>query len=289
MKIVLITGCSSGFGRSLVNAYLERGYRVIATLRNATDRLEIFSDIPESQRKLLDIQSLDVTKKEEIQAICEHIVQNYSEQLDVLVNNAGYGLYGALEDITEEQLRHQMEVNFFGPAFLTRGLLPFLRKSKGSVINISSLMARFSLPLGSAYSASKAALEGLSEGLYYELKKHGVNLSTIQPGGHRTQFAKSINWGEFSGSPDSPYTPETQAFKAMMNKLTSRPKAPDEREVVELALKMTEATSPPRRVLVGKDAVSTGMMQKILPERLYHAILCLFYSRVTKKFKQVSQ
>lgn len=283
MKTVLITGCSSGFGRSLVDAYLQRGDYVIATLRNASSRPEVFKGILENQKTRLKILSLDVTNKKEIEDVCLYIEKEHNAQLDVLINNAGYGLYGALEDVSEEQIRHQMEVNFFGPTLLTQATLPFLRATKGKVINISSLMARFSLPLGSLYSASKYALEGLSEGLYYELRPHGVSLSTIQPGGHRTSFTKSICWGESSGTSDSPYTPVTKAFKTMMTKLTSRPKAPDATKVVQAALKITDSKRPPRCLLIGKDATSTGLMQKLLPVHIYHALLTFFYSRMIQK------
>lgn len=275
MKKILITGSSSGFGRQMVDELLEEGHTVIATLRNASERKELFENSPKKDN--LVILSLDVTKKEERAEVRDYIENNLGGSLDVLINNAGYGIYGALEDISEEQIRYQMEVNFIGSTLLIKDFLPFLRKAKGKIINISSVMGRFSMPLGSVYSASKYAMEGVTEGLYYELQNHGVQITTVQPGAHRTGFAKSIVWGEGVENPGSPYRGQTVGLRAMMDKLMARPSAPGSQSVSSVVSKLVTSSNMPRRVLVGKDAQSVGWTQKLFPEWLYHLILSVGY------------
>ncbi len=278
MKTILITGSSSGFGLEMVHDFTELGYHVIASLRSAEERKAIFDSVNDKSK--LTILNLDVSSKDDIRHAAEHINQAHNGELDVLINNAGYGLYGALEDVSEEQIRHQMEVNFFGAALLTQALLPALRKTKGKVINISSVMGRFSLPLGSVYSASKFALEGLSEGLYYELKPFGVQVCAVQPGAHRTGFVKAMIWGDKSQEESSPYINQTKGLLRNVEEMTNKPKATGSNNVSKIVVGLVRKKKMPRRVLAGKDAVATGIAQKFLPEALYHEILHRSYEKV---------
>jgi len=273
MKTALVTGTSSGFGLKIVQDYLASGYKVIATVRNVEARQKLFSDELESFPGKLLLLELDVTKADEIASVAKYIEQQENNQLDVLVNNAGFGSYGALEDTSMEQIRYQMEVNFFGPTALIKALLPALRNSKSKIINISSLMGRYSCPLASVYSASKYALEGLTEGLMYELKSFGISVASVQPGGHRTEFVSSVQWGEQSFNNSSPYIKMTNGFKAMMDKLTSRKNAPGADEVSKVVLELSQASSMPRIVLVGSDAKFVAILQKILPVFVYRIIM----------------
>lgn len=283
MKVILITGSSSGFGKEMTVDLLKAGHRVIASMRNAHEREHLFSNIPENLKANLTLLPLDVTLEEERKATSQFIKEKFDGKLDILVNNAGYGMYGALEDISEEQIRHQLEVNFFGATLLIRELLPYLRESKGKIINISSLMGRFSLPLGSVYSASKYAMEGITEGLYYELKPFGVQITTVEPGAHRTGFIKAVIWGEGSKNEKSPYYFLTNALEGFMQKMASRDKGTPSKGVSVLVQKLINSRKMPRRVLVGKDAVATGWMQKILPESIYHFFLSFGYSKMLKR------
>src|SRR5688572_23972764 len=164
-KVVLITGSSSGFGRLLVKAFLARDWTVVGTLRNAQRSEEIFHEELKAYAGRFFAPPLDVTREEERAAACDFIERRFEGRLDCLVNNAGFGLFGPLEESSEAQIREQMEVNFFGTVLLTRSLLPSLRKSGGRIINISSAMGYMGMPLSSMYSASKFALEGFSESL----------------------------------------------------------------------------------------------------------------------------
>lgn len=270
MKTVLITGASSGFGLDMVNLFLDDGWKVLATVRDVEKRQVELKDKIDLENKKLKLLELDVSKGDDISRIVSEV-----KELDVLVNNAGFGVYGALEDVTEEQIRYQMEVNFFGPVLLTKGLLPVLRKGQSKVINISSLMGRYACPLSSVYSASKYALEGLTEGLMYELKSHGVEVATIAPGGFRTKFTSSIVWGKNSFNSDSAYKEQTDGFKGLMEGFASRPddKAPDSMLVAKKALSLANKSSMPRRVMVGKDAKFISLLQDLLPSPLYRKLM----------------
>ena len=134
-------------------------------------------------------------------------------------------------------------------------------------------MGRYACPLSSVYSSSKYALEGLSEGLMYELKSHGVDVVTVQPGGHRTNFTSSIIWGAHSLSESSPYKTQTDGFIRMMKKLSSRKKAPKSESVAQVAFKLANASNLPRNVVVGTDAKFVAFLQSFLPQVLYRKIM----------------
>ena len=273
MKTVLITGASSGFGFKMVQDYLAAGWKVLATVRNVEKRTEFFLRELNLYPDRLTLLELDVTKESEIKDIVDYLKNSENNKLDVLVNNAGFGTYGSIEDITIEQIRYQMEVNFFGPTILIKNLLPSLRESKGKIINISSLMGRYSCPLASVYSASKYALEGLTEGLMYELESFGIDVCTVQPGGHRTNFVSSVNWGEDSFNDKSPYVGMSRGFKRMMDKLSARKNAPGADGVSKTVLKLSHSSKMPRSVLVGIDAKFVGALQIILPKFLYRIMM----------------
>ena len=198
--------------------------------------------------------------------------------MDILINNAGYGAYGPFEDFSEEQIRSQMEVNFFGPALLIKSLLPFLRNAKGKIINVSSIMGGQSMPLSSLYSASKFSLEGLTEGLFFELKGHEVEIMSIRPGGHRTNFIKSLDWAE----EDSVYDGQVKILKSFMNKLKSRKKAPSPKEVSKKITKLCKNNRLPRFLVVGQDARFMTFLKRFLPEGLYYSLFNIFYIKVFK-------
>lgn len=275
MKTVLVTGSSSGFGLQIVKDLLLEGHFVIATLRKAEERMDLFKDLLSEHPEKLVIKSLDVTKEKDRENIYSFLKNELGRELNVLVNNAGVGFFGSLEDMSEVQIREQMEVNFFGSTFLTRKLMPLLRESRGKVINISSLMGRYSSPLGAVYSASKYALEGLSEGLKYELAPFGVEVTTLAPGGHRTNFIKGLVWGDRSDDPESPYFFQSEALRRLMEKLTSREKAPGPTNISKVVISLVKKTKTPRRIMIGRDAIGVSFIQKILPERLYHNLMML--------------
>lgn len=271
-KIALVTGASSGFGQKMVEDLLARNWQVIASFRQAHERPEVLAQERQKYPQKLRIVSLDVTRPEEREALLKLLESEYGGRLDLLVNNAGYGLYGALEDLSEDQIRAQMETNFFGPMLLTRLLLPCLKRTQGRLITITSIMGRYSMPLVGLYSASKYALEGLHEALYYELHSQGIQVCTIQPGGFRTRFLASVTWGANSREQNSAYYQMGQNFQAFMDRLTSRPKAPGPERVSQAVMKVLQRPQMPRCVVVGKDATALAALQRG-PRKIYQAFI----------------
>lgn len=282
-KVVLITGCSSGFGLDLVKLFLEQSYTVIATMRNAEKRIELLGELPLKYREKLFLSSLDVTSGVERENLAKLIQIQFSGKLDILVNNAGYGVFGSLEDCTEEQIRSIFEVNFFGTALLTKEMLPFLRKQKGKIFNISSIMGRSSIPLGGVYSASKYALEGLTEGLFYECSDLGIQVCSVQPGGHRTKFVSSLVWAENAFSDNSTYKKLSLGLKALMDKMSAREKAPSASNVSKRIIKLSAQQRIPRTVVVGGDALFVKVLQAVLPGDLYQRLTRIVYLKTFQK------
>jgi short-subunit dehydrogenase len=173
---VLIVGASSQIGRELVNFFYENGWIVFATVSSK-------KTIPKSSIENVTYLSLNLQKTKSIQKVIAKLIRKETK-IDVVINSAGLVLSGAIEAFTEEQIRRQMEVNFFGVAFVVQAILPSMRENKGGVIvNVSSLCGLITFPLLSIYHASKWALEGFSESIYYELQEVGVKVKLIEPGG----------------------------------------------------------------------------------------------------------
>ncbi|MFD5467067.1 oxidoreductase [Kitasatospora sp. NPDC127059] len=184
-KVWLITGANSGFGRAIAEAALAAGDTVVAAAR----RPEALADLAAAHPGRLVPVRLDVTDQERIPAVVAETVQRHG-RIDVLVNNAGRGLIGAVEEYTDRELRDLMELHFFGPAALTRAVLPHMRaQGTGAVVQMSSMGGRFSFPGVGAYSATKFALEGLSEALAQEVAGFGIKVLIVEPGAFRTGFA----------------------------------------------------------------------------------------------------
>ncbi|WP_431209873.1 SDR family oxidoreductase [Puia sp. P3] len=182
-KTVLVTGASSGFGRETVRLFANKGWNVIATMRSPEKETEL------SGLEGVKVVRLDVTDKTSVRAAIDAGVREFGG-IDVLVNNAGYGAFGALEAAPEEVIRQQMDVNLFGLIEVTKAVLPGMRARKsGVIINVSSIGGRLTFPFSSLYHATKFAVEGLTESLQYELNPLGIRLKIVEPGGYKTNFA----------------------------------------------------------------------------------------------------
>jgi short-subunit dehydrogenase len=275
MQTVLITGCSSGFGKEMVPLFLTHGWRVISTMRSPST----FDPHP----NLVTLQ-LDVTRLEDRKAIGKYMRENLNEKLDCLINNAGYGLFGAFEDLSEEQIRYQMEVNFFGLSFLTQELLPSLRNAKGKIINLSSLLGFWGIPLSTLYCASKHAVEGLSEALYHELKPLGVQVALVEPGGYGTDFMEKSKWGEKSELSTSPYADFTRAYKNIRTKRRQvQETGPSAGKVALTCLKLAQMKKMPLRTRCKAETHLVYFLKKILPESWFYGLLSMSFNRVLRK------
>ena len=184
-RVWLLTGASSGFGRSLAETIVARGDRLVATARDAAALAPLARSAPERVLAL----PLDLTHPEQITAAVD-AAQGRFGRLDVLVNNAGYGLVGAIEEATDEEVRAQFEVNFFGLVALTRAVLPRMRAQRsGRIVNLSSIAGVRAGPGAGYYSATKWAVEGFSEALATEVAVFGIRVLIVEPGPFRTDFA----------------------------------------------------------------------------------------------------
>lgn len=181
MRVVLVTGASSGIGKAIAEELASKGYLVFGTSRKAT--------FPESVSPgRVNLLPLDVTNDDSVSA-CMRFVQQHSDGVDVLVNNSGYGLAGAIEETSVEEARAQIDTNFLGMVRMTRAILPGMRKNgRGIIINVGSVAGQISIPFQAYYSASKAAVEAYSEALKLEVKPFGVNVFVLQPGDFHTGF-----------------------------------------------------------------------------------------------------
>jgi NAD(P)-dependent dehydrogenase (short-subunit alcohol dehydrogenase family) len=267
-KLILITGASSGFGKLTVPLLLQKGHSVIAAVRGGSARLpQVFPEEVLKYSKQLTAIDLNLEKTSEVLKIGEVLEQSYGGKLDVLINNAGFGLMGVLEETSEEQLRYQMEVNFFGAAFLTQSLLPLLRRSKGRILNVSSISGLSGFPFYGSYCASKFALEGLMQGLSLDLTPFGVQVGMINPGGFRTEFISKRAFAEKANNPDSVYFKRNRAFLDTFKQSSVR--LDDPILVARLISKLCDVKKVPFQNVIGKDARAAVFFKYVLPKAAY--------------------
>ena len=245
----LITGASSGFGRELARAALARGDTVVGTLRQAAQVAEFEALAPGRAHAVL----LDVTEAAAIAPAVKQAVVR-AGHIDVLVNNAGYGFFGAAEETTDAEARQLMQTNFFGALAVTQALLPHLRdRRSGHILNLSSLAGVVGLPGAGLYCASKFALEGLSEALAVELAPFGIRVTIVEPGGFRTNFAAGSL--RVASQPLAAYggTPAGKTRDNISHYHGHEPGDPVKAAAALLAA--VDAVEPPRRLPLGPDAV----------------------------------
>jgi NAD(P)-dependent dehydrogenase (short-subunit alcohol dehydrogenase family) len=249
--IAAVTGSSSGIGLETALLLARSGFQTYATMRNLKKSQNI-TKIANAENLPLTVIQLDVNDDRSVKdAISQIVAEN--ERIDVLVNNAGYGLFSPIEDVTLGQVKEQFETNFFGVVRVTREVLPIMRKKReGTIVNVSSGAGRVGIPVLSAYAATKFALEGLSESMRYELKEWGINIVIIEPGAIRTKVLENVKTGDIRSRSESPYADlidrASKGFGKMMDN-SSSPKL-----VAEAILNAITSKEPEIRYVVGEDA-----------------------------------
>lgn len=242
-KTWFITGTSKGFGRVWAEAALERGDQVVATARSLDSIADLAEQYPDTALTL----ALDVTDRAAVIDVVEAAVARFG-RLDVVVNNAGYGLFGAVEEVSEEQARAQIETNVFGALWVTQAVLPTLRaQGAGHIIQISSIGGVNAFPSLGIYHASKWALEGFSQSLSQEVAGFGIKVTMVEPGGFGT------DWGGPSAvhaEPNEAY----QSLRDMMAKMRANSSggAGDPAATGPVMLALADMTEPPLRILFGR-------------------------------------
>ncbi len=250
-KVWFITGCSSGFGYSLANKALEKGCKVVATARD-TEKL---IDLKSSFGDLVSIVRLDVTDKGQVASAIESAIKTFG-RIDVLVNNAGYGLVGALEEYSEEEMHKNFNTNFWAAINIIRKVLPVMREQKsGHIINISAGAAIMNETGFSIYAASKAALDLASEALCWELKPLGINVTNVVPGPFRTDFiTRSLNKAEKN---IDDYEQTVGKFVEFLEKIDGKqPGDPD--KAAKAIINITKLEKPPLYLYLGEYAYKTA-------------------------------
>jgi len=248
-KVALVTGSSSGIGFETALALARENYFTFASMRN-TNKAEKILEIAKKENLNLEVIELDVDKEESIKSAVKKI-QEQKGRIDVLVNNAGYGLFGCVEDISIEELKAQFETNFFGVVRLIQEIAPSMRKQgSGIIVNVSSIAGKIGFPGTPAYISSKFALEGLSESMRYELSPFGIKTIIIEPGVIKTDFFSSMKVAK--GKPDSPYKEITEKVMNGVKMMSEMGTPPD--EVAKTIIKAIQTEEPLPRYIVGSDA-----------------------------------
>ncbi len=263
-KVALITGASSGIGKETALLLVQQGYTVYGVAR----RVEKMQDLKQAGVKLLE---MDVTVEASMTAGVSEILKTEG-RIDVLLNNAGYGSYGALEDVPLSEARYQFEVNIFGMARLTQLVLPQMRKQRsGRIINISSIGGKLGEPHGAWYHATKYAVEGLSDSLRMELKEFGIDVVIIEPGAIITEWAGIAREHMLKTSGDTDYGALTRKHAQMFeraDKMGSKPIV-----VAKTIIKAIKAARPRTRYATGGGAKLILFVKSILSDRMFDKVM----------------
>ena len=250
-KVALVTGCSSGIGLETALALARDGFYTFATMRDLT-KTEKIEDAIKKENLNVEILELDVDNEESASTAIEAILGK-KQRIDVLVNNAGYGMWGTVEDLSVDEFKEQFETNFFSIIRLIHKIAPIMRKQgSGDIVNISSVAGRIGFPVSPAYISSKFALEGLSESLRFELMPFGVNVIIIEPGVIKTNFFNSMKMAEKSNK-NSEYNEITEKVISGVKMMAEMGTHPN--EVANTVVKALKEEKPLPRYVVGNDAM----------------------------------
>jgi NAD(P)-dependent dehydrogenase (short-subunit alcohol dehydrogenase family) len=263
--VVLITGASSGIGKAAAKLLLSRGYKVYAGARRV-------DNLKELEYLGGRITRLDVTEEDSLRNAVNMVLEG-DGRLDILINNAGYGANGAIEDIPMSEARRQFEVNLFGLARLTQLALPVMRRQGfGKIVNISSIAGKISMPLGGWYNASKFALEAYSDALRIEAGRYGIKVILIEPGAIKTEWdnVALVNMNKYSGA--GPYADLTKKLGERVRSGYRR-HAPGPEAVAETVLRALRAKRPAARYAVPFQSRVLLFLKWLLPDRLWDAAL----------------
>ena len=264
-KVALITGASSGMGKEFAKTLLDSGFIVYALAR----RTELMKDLEDLGAH---IRKLDISKESEIGQVIKQI-ETEQGGIDVLINNAGFGIYGAVEDISIDEARYQFEVNLFGMAKLTQLAIPLMRKRGGGrIINLSSMGGKIYFPLGAWYHATKHAVEGWSDCLRLELAQFNIQVVIIEPGVIATDFGKVVIDGIAKRSSNSLYKKMNDAFSRALAKSYQNNGGTDPKVIANLILSAIKSPKPRTRYVAGQMAKPMMFIRKWFGDRIYDKV-----------------
>jgi NAD(P)-dependent dehydrogenase (short-subunit alcohol dehydrogenase family) len=270
LSVAVVTGSSSGIGLATSLALAKNGYRTYATMRNLAKQDSIQS-IADKQHLPIRTVQLDVNDENSVKDAIQSIISE-SGRIDLLVNNAGYGLIGAFEDIGMDEIKSLYETNVFGVIRITQVVLPIMRKQgSGRIINISSGAGRIGFPGSSAYVSSKFALEGLTESMAFEVEQFGIKTVLVEPGFIRTNFAENIAMAKKAQEPSSPYAQMMQMMSSNRDRMFEN--ASDADLVAAVVVEAATAKEPNLRYLAGKDVQQMVATKKSMSDEEFHTLV----------------
>ncbi|MEM7182650.1 MAG: oxidoreductase [Spirochaetota bacterium] len=265
-KVIMVTGASSGMGKDFALELLKKGHIVYGLAR----RVEKMQDIVKAGGKAI---AMDVTEESQIQNAVDQVLQEQGK-VDVLINNAGYAVYGTVEEVPIDKARRQFEVNIFGLASLTQKVIPGMREKKsGTIINISSMGGKMYTPMGAWYHATKHALEGWSDCLRVELLPFGVDVVIVEPGGIATEFGNVFQDNLQGDIANGPYANALQKVIQSTKEINEKGQLSQPSVITNLILKAVHSKKPKTRYVAGAFAKPLMFMRKYLGDRIFDKIL----------------
>jgi len=269
-RVAIVTGSSSGIGFEISLMLARNGLTTYATMRDL-HKSSMLTSIADKEKIPLRCVQLDVTDDMSVKQAIETIV-NESHNIDILINNAGYGLSGALEDLLIDEIKLQFDTNFFGLIRATQAVLPIMRNhGSGIIVNISSGLGRFGIATSSAYASSKFAVEGLTESMSYELEPFGIKTILVEPGIIKTNFIKAAVLAQKSKDPNSPYFQFMNNMDEGMKKLIENSESPE--YVARVVLDAINDSNPKLRYLAGKDVEYIMEIKNKMSDEDFHNMI----------------
>jgi NAD(P)-dependent dehydrogenase (short-subunit alcohol dehydrogenase family) len=270
-EIVVVTGSSSGIGLETSLLLARNGFQTFATMRNI-DKGKELSVIAGREKLPIKVVQLDVTDDTSVTNAIEKIMSEAGGRIDVLINNAGYGLGGAFEDSSMNEIKSQYETNVFGLMRVTQAVLPVMRKQEsGIIVNINSGAGRAGYPGASVYVSSKFAIEGLSESIAFELEPFGIRVILVEPGVIRTNFANVMVIAKKSQEPNSPYSQMMQKISGNFQHMMEN--GADAKLVAQVVLNAITSEDPELRYVAGKDIEDWMEARKNMSDRQLHDMM----------------
>lgn len=281
-EVILITGCSSGFGFRTALKFAREGYKTYASVRNVKNEGTLkLKDLTKKENLPLTVLEIDVTNDKSVKKGVEYVFKN-TKRVDILVNNAGWGYKGAVEEYSIGEIVEQYQTNVFGMLRMVKGVAPIMRKNKkGMIINISSINGLIPFPMMGIYSSSKYAVESLTEVLRFELSHFGIKVTQIEPGTFLTEgTTRNLRTSKQSKSPNSVYLPIQKRFvdnlrgardKVARNRIISRFLDPE--RVVNLIFEISQTENPKMRYRIGVDAQIYYWAKRFLPESVWEWLM----------------
>lgn len=275
-KVILITGASSGIGKDTALSLIKEGHVVYGVAR----RLEMMKDIVQAGGHAI---KMDILKERNIDDVVNQIIKE-QRRVDVLINNAGYGLWGAVETISIDEAKRQFDVNIFGLAYLTKKIIPIMRKQKsGKIINMSSMGGKVYTPFGAWYHATKYALEGWSDCLRIELKSFGIDVILIEPGVIKTEFQDVMMDSTVERSIGTPYEKKLKALEKATQEMYARGIGSPPSTITKLIIKAINSHNPKRRYVGGLFAKPMLFIKKWFGDKMYEKAIMSQIKKASKK------